>query len=101
MIGDLDQLAIRHNPQGQRFEAVLGDKMATAEYRLAGMNIIFTHTEVPPEFEGRGIGNRLAHAALEYAKAEGYKVQAVCPFIAAYIRHHPEYQPITWGYESA
>lgn len=90
---------IINNQDAMRFEADLGGgKLALIEYMLAGKNIVFTHTEVPPEFEGQGIANQLAYVALEYAQQEGYKIQALCPFVAAYIRKHPEYQPITWGY---
>ncbi|MAS33133.1 MAG: N-acetyltransferase [Anaerolineaceae bacterium] len=98
MAFDTDNLDIKNNPDENRFELILDGKTAVVEYMIAGSNIVFTHTEVPPEFSGMGIGNKLAQAALEYAKAEGYKVQALCPFIAAYVRKHPEYQSITWGY---
>jgi uncharacterized protein len=88
-----------HNPEAKRFEIALGDnKLGMVEYMRAGGNIIFTHTEVPEEFEGQGIANQLAFVALEYAKTEGFKVQAVCPFIALYVKKHKEYQSITWGY---
>lgn len=95
---NVDQLEVKNNPEKKRFEVVVGDKIAVAEYMIAGRNIIFTHTEVPPQFEGMGVANKMAYVALEYAKAEGYKVQALCPFIAAYVAQHPEYQSITWGY---
>jgi predicted GNAT family acetyltransferase len=96
---DLDQLDIQNNPDESRFELVIDGEMAIVEYMIAGKNIIFTHTEVPPQFEGKGIGNRLAKYVLDYAQQHGYKVQALCPFIAAYVRRHPEYQANTWGYE--
>jgi len=95
---DPNQLEVKHNPEEKRFEVVLEDKMAMVEYMMGGNNIVFTHTEVPPEFEGMGIANKMAHVALQYAKTEGYKIQALCPFIAAYVRKHPEYHSITWGY---
>ncbi|MBZ0285843.1 MAG: N-acetyltransferase [Anaerolineae bacterium] len=97
---DPNQLEVKHNSEEKRFEVVLGDKIAMVEYMFGGKNMVFTHTEVPPEFEGMGVANKMAHVALEYAKAEGYKVQALCPFISLYVRKHPEYQSITWGYES-
>ncbi|MCA9910763.1 MAG: N-acetyltransferase, partial [Gammaproteobacteria bacterium] len=53
--------------------------------------------EVPPAYEGQGIAARLAHAALEYAKEQGLKVNPVCPYVKAYLRKHPEYQSIVWG----
>ncbi|MBZ0298862.1 MAG: N-acetyltransferase [Anaerolineae bacterium] len=91
---------VRNNPAENRFEVVLKGDVAVVEYMIAGTNIIFTHTEVPRAFEGMGVGSKMAYVALEYAKAEGYKVQALCPFIAAFVGKHPEYQSITWGYES-
>jgi predicted GNAT family acetyltransferase len=95
-----DEFVVVHNPDAKRFEVVLGDDVAMLEYMIAGKNIVYTHTEVPPVFEGRGIANKLAHFAMEYAKAEGLKVQAVCPFVVMYVRKHPEYHGITWGYSS-
>ncbi len=95
---NVDELEIKNNPEHNRFEMVIGDKMAEVAYQIAGKNIIFTHTEVPPEFEGMGVGSKLARHVLDYAAAEGYKVQALCPFISAYVRRHPEYQANTWGY---
>lgn len=96
---DVEQLQVNHNEKDQRFEVGLEDKLALLEYRIAGKNIIFTHTEVPEEFSGMGIANKLASVALEYAKTQGYKIQAICPFVFAYIRKHPEYHAITWGYD--
>ncbi len=95
---DPNQLEVKHNPEEKRFKVVLEDKIAMVEYMMGGNNIVFTHTEVPSEFEGMGIANKMAHVALQYAKTEGYKIQALCPFIAAYVRKHPEYHSITWGY---
>jgi predicted GNAT family acetyltransferase len=33
----------------------------------------------------------LARGALEEARAQGLKVKATCPFIAAYLGKHPEF----------
>lgn len=98
MTNDSDALEVKNNTEAERFELTLNGLTAFVQYRIMGKRIIFIHTEVPPEFKGMGIGNRLAHAALEYAKAQGYQIEALCPFIAAYIRKHSEYQPITMGY---
>lgn len=98
MSTELNDIEVHNNPEEKRFEVALGDKIAMVEYMIAGQNIVFTHTEVPPEFEGKGIASKMARVALEYAKTEGYKVQALCPYIAAYVQRHPEYQSITWGY---
>ena len=95
---DPGPLEVRQNAEAQRFEIDLGDDTAFVEYKIAGQNILLTHTEVPEAYEGRGIGSHLARHVLDYARTEGYRVQALCPFIAAYVERHPEYQSITWGY---
>lgn len=93
-----DNVEVVHNPDETRFEIDLGNGVAMVEYQRAGKNIIFTHTEVPPAYEGMGLANKLAYTALEYAKAEGLKVQPLCPFVKLYIQKHPEYQAISWGF---
>jgi predicted GNAT family acetyltransferase len=95
---DPNQIEVINNPAENRFEAIIDGKMAMVEYQIAGKNMIFTHTEVPREFEGLGVGGKMAKFVLDYAYENGYKVQALCPFIAAYVRRHPEYQANTWGY---
>jgi uncharacterized protein len=54
---------------------------------LSRIVITFTHTEVPAELSGRGIGSALARGALHQVRAQGLKVVAQCPFIGK----HPEY----------
>lgn len=95
---DLDKLEVVNNTEAKRFEINLGDDVAFVEYMIAGKNIIFPHTEVPEKYEGQGIARKIISVALEYAKNEGYKIQALCPVVAGYIAKNPEYQAITWGY---
>ena len=52
--------------------------------------VVLVHTEVATEFEGHGVGSRLAAAALDDIRARGLKVDPVCPFIARYLDRHPE-----------
>jgi predicted GNAT family acetyltransferase len=79
------------NGDEQRFELVVDGLTAFAAYQRDGNVIVFTHTEVPPELQGRGVGSALARGALDAARAEGAEVVPLCPFIASYIRRHPEY----------
>lgn len=95
---NLDALEVKNNTPAKRFEVELGGEMAMIEYMIAGNNIIFTHTEVPPAFEGKGIANKMAKYALDYAVESGYKIQPLCPFVKLYVQRHPEYQPHAWGF---
>ena len=81
---------IRNNTRAHRFELPVDGHLAKSWYRLAPGVITFTHTDVPPELEGRGVGSRLARGALDFARAEGLKVVPLCPFIAGWIArpHH-------------
>ena len=80
-----------HNEAASRFELALGDELAVLEYRRTADSMIFTHTGVPPAFEGRGYGGQLAQAGLDYARSAGLKIVPLCSFIAAYVRRNPEY----------
>ena len=89
--GDLETV---DNPDRRRWEVRAGGKViAFAEYRIQPGRIVFTHTVVEPEQEGRGVGSRLARTVLDDAVARGLRISPRCPFIRAYIERHPEYLP--------
>lgn len=86
------ELKIVRNEDQHRYEAWSGDALAgVAEYRERGDRTIFTHTEVDAAFEGQGVGKALAAAALDETVRRGRVIVPVCPFIAAYLKRHPEY----------
>jgi predicted GNAT family acetyltransferase len=84
------EMTVRDNPEQHRFEIDLGDSMAIAEYIVTPTKIIFSHTEVPPAHEGKGIGSILIKAGLASARTRGLKVIPTCPFFASYMKRHPE-----------
>ena len=87
-----ETLRVADNPAERRYEAHLGDRLAGfAEYRLAPGRVIFFHTVVDPDLEGRGFGSQLARGALDDVRVRGLWVTPHCPFIRSYIRRHPEY----------
>jgi uncharacterized protein len=72
-----------------------GEVIGKAYYQRDRGEITFTHTEVDPAIQERGLGSQLAKAALDAVAAEeGTRVVAKCPFIARYIERHPEYQEL-------
>jgi len=90
---------VHDNPERHRFEIDLGDAVAVAEYTLPEGIIMFTHTEVPPDHGGQGIGTALIRAGLKAARERGLKVIPICPFFAAYLQRHEEEQDLldpTW-----
>jgi len=85
---------VRNDPAQRRFELAAEGGIAAAYYTLSPGVITFVHTEVPPALEGRGIGSKLAHGALEAVRAQGLKVVAECPFIRGYIERHAEFSDL-------
>jgi predicted GNAT family acetyltransferase len=83
--------SVRDNKALNRFELEQDGHVAAAYYDLAGSIITFTHTEVPEELGGKGVGSRLVKGALDQVRARGLKVVAQCPFVKAYIGKHPDY----------
>ena len=84
--------AVVDNPAEHRFEIHVGGQVAGfARYRLAPGKIVFIHTEVDPVYEGKGLGSTLAAGALDAARERSLEIDAQCPFIAAYLKRHPEY----------
>jgi len=83
-----------NNEKDGRFEVRLGDDVAFAEYRMTGRGVLFPHTEVPPAFEGKGVGGAIARAALDWARAQGQQVLPTCRFISAWIKRHPDYHDL-------
>jgi uncharacterized protein len=90
-----DGLRVVDNPARQRYHAWLGnDFVGYSEYETEPGRVVFTHTVVKSEFEGRGIGSRLAQHVVDDARSRGLRITPVCPFIRTYLRRHDEYDAI-------
>lgn len=88
-------LTVERNEAKHRFEATIGDEVASLVYRdRTDGALVLVHTEVPDTLHGRGLGGQLAKAGLEYARAAGRRVVVVCPFVKAYLERHPEYRDV-------
>jgi predicted GNAT family acetyltransferase len=91
---NLDCIAVYNNEAAQRFEADIDGHLALLTYRRFPSRISLDHTEVPKPFQGRGLGAKLARAALEFARANHLRVVPLCPYVASYLGKHPEYQDL-------
>lgn len=84
--------SVVHVPERSRFELRVDGVMAgVLDYTLRDGIALMFHTEVYPQYGGRGGGAALVHAALETARAEGWSVTPACSFVRGYIRAHREY----------
>ncbi|RZF65674.1 N-acetyltransferase [Sphingomonas populi] len=85
---------VTDNRSEHEFELVVDGHRAVAAYQMEDDTIVFTHTIVPEAIEGRGVGSRLIRAALDSARDRKLKVIPQCPFVAEYIKRHPEYRDL-------
>jgi len=91
----MENLEVKNNQSKNQFEADLSGKTALIQYRReANGTLNLFHTEVPGEFEGKGYGSQLVKGTLEQIKADNLKINPSCPFIAAYLKRHPEYEDL-------
>ena len=86
-----EPITVRHDEAHHRYQALIGEEVAgTAHYRVREEKD-FWHTEVKPEYEGKGVGTALAKAVFEDLRARGEKAVIECPFLQSYLKRHPEY----------
>ena len=86
--------AVRDNAALQRFELDVGGAVVFANYRVAGDNVVITHTETPRALRGQGLASLLVEGALRLIAARNQKVVADCSFVVDYLHHHPEWRPL-------
>ena len=82
------------NKARNQFEMITDGILSRIEYMIMGNKIFLTHTEVPKELEGKGVGSKIVKAALEEVESRGLKLIPLCPFVASYIKRHPEWERI-------
>ena len=86
------QLKVDKNLERRRFEAEVSGYTAFIEYIKTKDSMYLTHTEVPEPLEGQGVGSSLVREVLSILGKDDIKIAPLCPFVAAYIRRHPEYK---------
>lgn len=86
---------IRHNEPQSQFETTIDGHTGYTAYELEDPDrIVFTHTIVPPELEGRGVASAIVTHALNHARESKLKVVPQCTYVSSFIKRHPEYQDL-------
>lgn len=76
----------------QRYEITVDGVIAGfASYRDRDGHRVFTHTEISPKFEGRGLGSQLVRAAMDDVRARGITIVPLCPFVRSWLESHDGY----------
>lgn len=83
-----------NNENKNRYEMHVDGHVPIIEYIHRNHKIFLTHTEVPKELGGRGIGSQLVRKTLEDIKKRDLVLVPLCPFVASYISRHPEWKEL-------
>ena len=87
---------VQHLPGQNRYVFTNdGVEVGFTDYQLADREIHITHTEIDPVLRETGLGAEMVQAVLDAIHDNtDYRVVAECPFVVAWLRHHPEYQEL-------
>lgn len=91
-MSSIERYVVNMNESTNRFEVHTGADLSYIDYRWHNEMLVLLYIFVPPAYRGKGISNVLMKYVLEYALTKGVKIKVFCPYIAKYIRAHPEYQ---------
>lgn len=102
----MPQSEISDNSALHRFELQAEGATAFLLYERNGDLLRLIHTEVPAALQGKSIGSKLVSAVLRHAQENHLRIVPLCPFVAQYVKRHPEYAAIVdpqhrWMIESS
>ena len=89
------ELNIRHTESEGRGQFYLGEDERRPEAAMmyhrwgGGQTVNVDHTEVSDALRGEGVGRKLLERLVGWARGEGLKVSATCPFAVAMFERHP------------
>ena len=75
-----------------RYVIRLDGQEAELTYSIASPRLVIAdHTGVPDKFRGEGAGLALVERLVADARAEGFKIMPLCPFVNAQRKQHPDW----------
>lgn len=85
-----DVVSVARNDETSRYEIHVGDTLAGfTEFSVKPETVlVFPHTEVFPEFGGRGLAGELVRFAMTDVAARNESVLPLCPFVVKYLETH-------------
>ena len=94
----MESVQFEINTEGHgRFFIIDGNEpIAKMVIGIAGNDLTVYHTEVLPKAEGKGMAKELLKTMVEYARKNHLKVRALCPYVFAQFKRHPEEYEDIW-----
>ncbi len=86
---------VEHLPNQHRFTLALPEGTAVLDYRLNAPRVMeMFHTFTPDTARGRGVAAQLVRGALDYVRANNFRVIAACWYVASFMEKHAEYRDL-------
>lgn len=83
--------------EADRFSiAVDGHTVGYADFFDRDGRRLFPHTEVNPQFQGRGLATILVREALEATRSAGLKIVPQCWMVAEFVEKNPEFADLLY-----
>ncbi|MGN4123927.1 GNAT family N-acetyltransferase [Lysinibacillus sphaericus] len=60
-----------------------GERLAEITWQQKGQVMVMDHTYVSDKLRGQGVAKKLLDRAADYARENGYKMEAVCSYVVA------------------
>jgi predicted GNAT family acetyltransferase len=88
-------LQVQHDVENSRFVADVEGRECVLDYERRNEKILdYKHTFTPEPLRGRGIASDVVRYALSWARRNGQRVVASCPFVQSYVDEHPEVEDV-------
>lgn len=81
-----DAFAFRHEQDGKM--------LAEITWTLLADVMVMDHTYVSEDLRGQGVAKKLLDRAAEYAREQGYKMEAVCSYVVTAFNRYKEYDDV-------
>ena len=92
----MQEISLEATATGGRYFIADGsdDEAEMTFSRASATLVIVDHTHVPDRCRGQGVGLRLAERVIADARAKGFRILPLCPFMRAQFAKHPEWHDV-------
>lgn len=91
------ELKLEQNGKGAFVIEEAGERIAEMVIGISGSNMTVFHTEVSDKLKGQGVASRLLETMAAYAREHKLKVIALCPYVSAQFKRHPDQYADIWN----
>jgi predicted GNAT family acetyltransferase len=91
------ELKLESNGKGAFVIEEGSERIAEMAIGISGSNMTVFHTEVSDKLKGQGVAAKLLSTMVQYARDKNLKVIALCPYVNAQFKRHPEQYADVWN----